>query len=132
MRKRLDPNCPLDSFSALVRFKELDALLMDVEMPIQDGLTCTREIRRLEAEGIVGGGEGGRRVPIIAVSANARAEQIREARAAGCDDVLVKPYRMPELIEKMQLVARRVWAENREKQAEREKLRAEEKLDTQG
>jgi signal transduction histidine kinase/AmiR/NasT family two-component response regulator len=89
----------------------LALILMDMEMPIQDGLTCTREIRRLESEGKIKGG----RIPIIAVSANARAEQIREARAAGCDDVLVKPYRMPELIEKMQVVARRVWSETRER-----------------
>ncbi len=78
----------------------LSLILMDIEMPIQDGLTCTRNIRTLEREGKISGG----RLPIIAVSANARSEQILEAKAAGCDDVLVKPYRMPELIEKMKLV----------------------------
>ena len=46
----------------------------------------------------------GGRLPIIAVSANARMEQIMEAKEAGCDDVLVKPYRMPELLEKMRTV----------------------------
>ncbi|KAJ9155559.1 Hybrid signal transduction histidine kinase A [Pleurostoma richardsiae] len=78
----------------------LSLILMDMEMPVQDGLTCTRKIRELEREGQITGG----RIPIIAVSANARVEQILEARAAGCDDVLVKPYRMPELIEKMRVV----------------------------
>ena len=78
----------------------LSVILMDIEMPIQDGLTCTRNIRTWEREGKISGG----RLPIIAVSANARSEQILEAKAAGCDDVLVKPYRMPELIEKMKLV----------------------------
>jgi len=78
----------------------LSVILMDIEMPVQDGLTCTRAIRELERKGRITGG----RIPIIAVSANARMEQIMEAKEAGCDDVLVKPYRMPELLEKMRLV----------------------------
>lgn len=78
----------------------LSIILMDIEMPIQDGLTCTRNIRQLEREGKISGG----RLPIIAVSANARLEQIQEAKEAGCDDVLVKPYRMPELLERMRTV----------------------------
>lgn len=82
----------------------LSIILMDIEMPVQDGLTCTRNIRELEARGKISGG----RLPIIAVSANARLEQILEAKQAGCDDVLVKPYRMPELLEKMRLVMGRL------------------------
>lgn len=78
----------------------LSMILMDIEMPIQDGLTCTRNIRELERAGKIDGG----RIPIIAVSANARMEQILEAKEAGCDDVLVKPYRMPELLERMRCV----------------------------
>ncbi|KAK4102273.1 putative histidine kinase group protein [Parathielavia hyrcaniae] len=84
----------------------LSVILMDIEMPIQDGLTCTRNIRELERSGRIVGG----RIPIIAVSANARLEQIVEAREAGCDDVLVKPYRMPELLERMKIVMARVAA----------------------
>ncbi|KAL2269642.1 hypothetical protein VTJ83DRAFT_1826 [Remersonia thermophila] len=82
----------------------LSIILMDIEMPIQDGLTCTRAIRDLERRGVIAGG----RIPIIAVSANARLEQIVEARDAGCDDVLVKPYRMPELLDRMRGVMARV------------------------
>ncbi|KAH7634988.1 putative histidine kinase group protein [Sordaria sp. MPI-SDFR-AT-0083] len=78
----------------------LSVILMDIEMPVQDGLTCTRNIRELERQGKITGG----RLPIIAVSANARIEQILEAKEAGCDDVLIKPYRMPELLEKMRIV----------------------------
>ncbi|KAK1596865.1 hsp90-like protein [Colletotrichum navitas] len=85
----------------------INLILMDIEMPVQDGLTCTRRIRELEREGRVFCASGGR-IPIIAVSANARPEQMQDAKKAGCDDVLVKPYRMPELIEKMQMVVRRV------------------------
>lgn len=82
----------------------LSVILMDIEMPIQDGLTCTRHIRELEQQGRIRGG----RIPIIAVSANARAEQVQEAREAGCDGVLVKPFRMHELIAKMEGVVREV------------------------
>lgn len=87
----------------------LSLILMDVEMPIQDGLTCTRHIRELERQGKILGGH----IPIIAVSANARLEQILEAKAAGCDDVMIKPYRFPELIDKMRVVAMQVEKKNR-------------------
>lgn len=87
----------------------LSLILMDVEMPVQDGLTCTRQIRELEKEGKILGGH----IPIIAVSANARLEQVLEAKAAGCDDVMTKPYRMPELIEKMRIVSMQVAQRNR-------------------
>ncbi|KAJ4410277.1 hypothetical protein N0V82_009297 [Gnomoniopsis sp. IMI 355080] len=87
----------------------LSLILMDMEMPIQDGLTCTRQIRQLEQQGNIVGG----RIPIIAVSANARLEQILEAKGAGCDDVMIKPYRMPELVEKMRVVALQVAKKNK-------------------
>lgn len=57
---------------------ELGVVLMDQEMPVMDGLTCTRKIRELEQEGKLTG-----HVPIIAVTANARAEQVQTALGAG-------------------------------------------------
>jgi len=51
---------------------------MDLEMPIMDGLTCTQRIRELERSGQVIG-----HVPIIAVTANARAGQIDVALGSG-------------------------------------------------
>lgn len=56
----------------------LSIILMDLEMPVMDGLTCTRKIRELEAEGTIV-----RHVPIIAVTANARHEQVETALSAG-------------------------------------------------
>jgi PAS domain S-box-containing protein len=56
----------------------LDCVLMDIEMPIMDGLTATKEIRNLQADGTIQN-----HVPIIAVSANARAEQVARIKAAG-------------------------------------------------
>jgi CheY-like chemotaxis protein len=58
--------------------KELAVILMDLEMPVMDGLTCARTIRVLEGEGTII-----KHVPIIAVTANARLEQIESAISAG-------------------------------------------------
>ncbi len=57
---------------------ELAVILMDLEMPVMDGLTCARMIRDYEADGTIV-----RHVPIVAVTANARLEQIETALAAG-------------------------------------------------
>jgi CheY-like chemotaxis protein len=72
---------------------KLSVVLMDVEMPIMDGNTCARQIRALQDEGEFIG-----HVPIIAVSANARREQIEQAKQAGMDDAISKPFRIPELM----------------------------------
>ncbi|KAF1954573.1 hypothetical protein CC80DRAFT_475815 [Byssothecium circinans] len=70
----------------------LSLILMDWEMPVMDGLTCVREIRKLQVQGVVR-----RHVPVIAVTANVREEQVAEALKAGMDDVISKPFRIPEL-----------------------------------
>lgn len=57
---------------------ELGVVLMDQEMPVMDGLTCTKRIRELEREGKLTG-----HIPIIAVTANARPEQVQTALSAG-------------------------------------------------
>lgn len=56
----------------------LDIVLMDLEMPVMDGLTCARRIRELQTEGTLMA-----HVPLIAVTANARKEQIATSIAAG-------------------------------------------------
>lgn len=66
-------------------------------MPTMDGLTCARTIRDLEATGTIV-----KHVPIIAVTANARLEQIESAIVAGMDDVVSKPFRIPELVPKIE------------------------------
>lgn len=58
--------------------KELTVVLMDLEMPVMDGLTCVKTIRELERQGKFSG-----HVPTIAVTANVRKEQIDTALAAG-------------------------------------------------
>ncbi|KAI1105718.1 hypothetical protein F4804DRAFT_110083 [Jackrogersella minutella] len=80
---------------------DISVILMDLEMPVMDGMTCARKIRELERIGTIVS-----HIPIIAVTAYARPEQIENAKAAGVDDVISKPFRMPELIPRIeQLVA---------------------------
>ncbi|KAH0175340.1 putative histidine kinase HHK19p, partial [Aureobasidium melanogenum] len=73
--------------------QDVDVVLMDMEMPVMDGLTCSRRIRELQTSGDIV-----RHIPIIAVSANARTEQTKQAYDAGVDGFIVKPFRIPELI----------------------------------
>jgi CheY-like chemotaxis protein len=56
----------------------LSVILMDIEMPVMNGLLCMREIRRLQ-----GSGQISKHIPIIATTANARREQISQALEAG-------------------------------------------------
>jgi CheY-like chemotaxis protein len=81
----------------------LSVILMDLEMPEMDGLTCVGRIRELEQQGVVKG-----HVPVIAVTANVRDEQKRVAISSGMDDVVSKPFRVPELLAKIQDVLRRL------------------------
>lgn len=75
----------------------LDIILMDLEMPRMDGLTCVREIRKMEAVGDIVG-----HVPVIAVTANVRDQQMATARQSGMDDVLSKPFSILDLMKKVE------------------------------
>jgi CheY-like chemotaxis protein/HPt (histidine-containing phosphotransfer) domain-containing protein len=62
-----------------------DLVLMDIQMPVMDGLTATRAIREIEQA------RGGASVPIIALTANAGPQDVKMSRLAGCNDHLSKP-----------------------------------------
>jgi CheY-like chemotaxis protein len=68
-----------------VRARDYDLILMDLHMPIMDGLTATQAIRAL------GGSKSA--VPIVAVTAEAMPEQVRRCLAAGMDAHVAKPIR---------------------------------------
>ncbi|MEO8454745.1 MAG: ATP-binding protein [Sphingomicrobium sp.] len=66
-----------------------DMILMDVQMPVMDGLTATRAIRAL-------GGRAGT-IPIVALTANAFAAEMQECADAGMNDHVAKPSGSAEL-----------------------------------
>ncbi|MBI1686435.1 ATP-binding protein [Caulobacter hibisci] len=68
-----------------------DVVLMDIQMPVMDGVEATRRIRALEAE------RGRARTPILALSANALSHQIDDYLAAGMDGHVAKPIEVAQL-----------------------------------
>nr|WP_294652169.1 response regulator [uncultured Blautia sp.] len=82
---------------AIDMFKEkpqgtFDAILMDVMMPVVDGLSATRSIRAL-------GREDAKKIPIIAVTANAFDEDVKRCIEAGMNAHLPKPLEMNKVVE---------------------------------
>jgi signal transduction histidine kinase/ActR/RegA family two-component response regulator len=70
-----------------------DLVLMDMQMPVMDGLSAVREIRRREAAA------GSAAIPIIMLTANALPEHVAEAAKAGADRHLGKPFTAQQLFE---------------------------------
>jgi len=81
-----------------------DLILMDMQMPVLDGLAATREIRRREAEMQL------RPVPIIAVTANASQADRERCLAVGMNDFLAKPVKMNGLLATIERWSRRAVA----------------------
>jgi CheY-like chemotaxis protein len=83
-----------EAFQA-VKKRAFDMILMDVQMPVMDGLEATLAIRKYESL-------RGSHVPIVALTANVLEEHRREAQQAGFDDYLAKPVNLEELRAKIQ------------------------------
>ena len=86
----------VDGLNALKVFEEseigyFDLILMDVVMPNMNGLSATRAIRELNRIDS--------NLPIIALSANAYAEDIKKTKDAGMDDYVSKPFKIENLVE---------------------------------
>lgn len=65
-----------------------DLIIMDIRLPKEDGLTTTKKIREVD-----------KRTPILALTANAYAEDRTNAINAGCNEFITKPVNLPELKE---------------------------------
>ena len=69
-----------------------DIILMDMSLPVIDGWEATRQVKADPATG---------KIPIIALTAHAMAEDEAKARAAGCDDFDTKPIDIARLVGKI-------------------------------
>ena len=67
-----------------------DIILMDLSLPMLDGLAATRQIRAYDGLG---------KVPIVAVSAHDSADFHAEALAAGCNEYVTKPIDFDQLVQ---------------------------------
>ncbi|MDB5494342.1 MAG: sensor histidine kinase/response regulator, partial [Phenylobacterium sp.] len=96
----LDPTVVEDGAAAVAAWAagEWDVILMDVQMPVMDGLTATTTIRDREAE------TGRPRTPIIALTANAMSHQVEQYLAAGMDGHVAKPIAALDLFQALSAV----------------------------
>ena len=74
-----------------------DLVLMDVQMPVMDGYTATRQIRALEDPALAG-------IPILAMTANAFDEDRRNAMASGMNGFLSKPIIVGDLVQELRKI----------------------------
>jgi len=73
-----------------------DLIFMDIQMPVMDGFTATRMMRRLEER------TGRRKTTIIALTAHAYESDIQKCFEAGCDGHIAKPFKKRTLLECLQ------------------------------
>jgi len=98
--KRLGWKCDIavNGLEGVTKYKEgkinYKAVIMDVGMPVMDGVTATEEIRKLERQEPQRG-----HIPIIALTANSFEEDKQRCLNAGMDKFLVKPARIDKLRE---------------------------------
>jgi CheY-like chemotaxis protein len=78
------------------RAQGFDLILMDIQMPVMDGLTATRLIRELEVK------EGLAPIPILALTGNTRKADIDLSLGAGCNAHILKPVSKPGLLTSIQ------------------------------
>ena len=85
-----------DGLKTLEKYKQheemINLIVMDIQMPMMDGLEVTRTIRNLEKK------EGKERMSIIALTGKAMKEDRKICLDAGCDDYFTKPIEIPEFI----------------------------------
>jgi CheY-like chemotaxis protein len=74
----------------LVTKNEYDLILMDMQMPVMNGLEATHQIRLLDY---------GKKLPILALTGNAFVENMNECLDAGMNDFIAKPYKLDLLFE---------------------------------
>ncbi|MBW0575255.1 hypothetical protein O181_114970 [Austropuccinia psidii MF-1] len=70
----------------------IDVVLMDIQMPIMDGIQAITELRESEKNGKIN-----KHYPVIAVTADTQKEQIDQCLSSGFDNIYLKPYKIEEI-----------------------------------
>lgn len=76
---------------------QYDFLVLDVMMPVKDGFTMAREVRKINTK-----------IPILFLTAKSMKEDTLEGFNAGADDYMTKPFSMDELLARMNAILRRI------------------------
>ena len=76
----------------LAKTRDVDLILVDINLPGMDGVAAMKTLRRIEKT---------RKLPILAVSANAMEKDIKSCLSAGFTDYIVKPINIPKFLEKI-------------------------------
>jgi signal transduction histidine kinase/ActR/RegA family two-component response regulator len=99
----VDPVVVGDGRAAVAAWEtgQFDLILMDVQMPLMDGVTACRTIRKAEAA------TGRAPIPIIALTANAMSHQVAEYEAAGMDGHVSKPIEARKLFAVLEMAVQR-------------------------
>jgi two-component system, OmpR family, response regulator len=84
-----------DAYKNFVK-KQYDICVLDIMMPIKDGITLAKEIRMTNTD-----------MPIIFLTAKTQKDDILEGFKAGCDDYITKPFSMEELLYRIEAILRR-------------------------
>lgn len=82
--------------------EEVDACVLDIMMPIKDGYTVAKEIRRFN-----------KRIPILFLTAKTQEQDKLHGFEVGADDYITKPFSMEELLARINAVVRRSFDENK-------------------
>jgi len=83
-----------EAFTVLVNnYDKYNIVLMDILMPVMDGITCTKKMRQFEKDN----GHDRHPIPIIALTANTVPGHRNECKDAGCTDYVKKPINYPSL-----------------------------------
>ncbi|KAJ3048575.1 hypothetical protein HK097_010428 [Rhizophlyctis rosea] len=95
-------NNGMEALKSVAEDKHIDIVLMDVEMPVMDGIEATSQLRQRERDAQAAYNDTSPtslHVPIIGLSGNARSEHRDRAIGAGMDEYVVKPYNKNELFD---------------------------------
>ena len=80
-----------EAVSMIQEHPEIDLVLMDIKLPVMDGLEASRQIKKIRPE-----------LPIIIQTAYSLNNERRKAIEAGCEDYFVKPIKIEVLLEKIE------------------------------